>query len=78
MHTQFYVIPKTGLWAFWTPEQKWKIRNMINYQCQVVLKAKANQLLRRNKTFFLHGSCVGHLVVSVLMASWWSRQGQGL
>lgn len=52
MHTKFYVITKIGLWASWIPEQKWKIRNMINYQCQMILKTKANQLLRRNKTFF--------------------------
>ena len=52
MQTKFYVITKIGLWASRTPEQKWKIRNMINYQCQVILKTKVNQLLRRNETFF--------------------------
>ena len=70
MHTQFYVITKIGLWALWTPEQKWKIRNMINYQCQVVLKAKANQLLRRNKTFFawiLCGSSSGQCPHGILV-----------
>ena len=62
MHTKFYVITKIGLWASWRPKQKRKIRNMINYKCHVILKEKADQLLRRDKTFFswiLCGSCSG-------------------
>lgn len=35
-------------------EAKREIRNMVNYKCHIVLKGKAGQLFRRNKTF-LHG-----------------------
>lgn len=38
---------------------------MINYKCHLVLKEKADQLLRRNKTFFFDGPHMGHAAIDI-------------